>query len=167
MQSGVERASYPSDLTDEQWAIIETVLAASKAKAGRPPKYARREIFNAIFYQARTGCEWRYLPHDLPPWDLVWEHFSRWRDNGLLKRVHDQLRQQVRLQQGREPTPSAAIIDSQSVRTPQKGAVTASTKANSSRAASATSPWTRWVLFWWRSSTAPECPTATGPNSSS
>ena len=135
------RAVYPSDLTDEQWEKIQSVLPNAKGgRTGRRPKYARREIWNAIFYQARTGCQWRYLPHDLPPWQDVWEHFCRWRDAGLIEAAHDALRGQVRLREGREATPSAAIIDSQSVRTAQKGGPTASTRANGSKAASATSP---------------------------
>jgi transposase len=124
----MERQPYPSDLTDEQWEILQQAIPKPK-KAGRPPKYPRREIWNAIFYQDRTGCQWRALPHDLPPWNLVWEHFGRWRDSGLIEQVHDALRTQVRVQEGREESPSAAIIDSQSVRTPQKGGPTATTPA--------------------------------------
>ena len=136
----MERRAYPSDLTDAQWQTIQQVLPPPKGgKSGRPPKYPRREIWNAIFYQASAGCQWRYLPHDLPPWELVWEHFCRWRDEGVIERVHDALREKVRQKQGREPTPSAAIIDSQSVRTAQKGGTTALTRASRSRDASATS----------------------------
>jgi len=128
-------------VTDAQWETIQAVLPAPKGgKSGRPPKWPRREIWNAIFYQARAGCAWRLLPHDLPPWELVWEHFCRWRDAGVIERVHDALREKVRLQAGREPTPSAAIIDSQSVRTPQKGGTTAMMPASRSRGESATSP---------------------------
>ena len=164
----MERAAYPSDLTDEQWAVIQSVLPKAKnGRTGRPPNYQRREIWNAIFYQARTGCEWRYLPHDLPPWQDVWEHFSRWRDNGTLQRVHDALREKVRLQEGRDPTPSAAIIDSQSVRTPQKGGTTASMPANWLKDANATSRWTLWAWFWRWWFTARASRTETGPNSSS
>jgi putative transposase len=132
-----ERKAYPSDLTDEQWQRIEAVLPKAKGgRTGRPRTYALREIWNAIFYQARTGCAWRYLPHDLPPWELVWEHFGRWRDEGTLEQVHDALREQVRVQAGREPTPSAAILDSQTVKTPQKGGSTAMMPARRSKAAS-------------------------------
>jgi len=104
-----------------------------------------REIWNAIFYQARTGCQWRYLPHDLPPHEDVWKHFCRWRDAGVIEAVHDALRVKVRVQAGREPTPSAAIIDSQSVKTPQKGGPTATTKASKSKGASVISSWIRSV----------------------
>jgi putative transposase len=136
-----ERKAYPSDLTDEQWQQIQAVLPKAKeGRTGRPRKYPLREIWNAIFYQARTGCAWRYLPHDLPhdlpPWEVVWEHFCRWRDAGTLEAVHDALREKVRVQAGHEPTPSAAIIDSQSVKTPQKGGPTALTRVRASKAAS-------------------------------
>src|SRR3712207_6566401 len=107
----MERTAYPTDLTDAQWEAIQAVLPKPKGcKSGRPPKYPRREICNAIFYQARAGCAWRLLPHDLPPWELVWEHFCRWRDEGTIERVHDALREKVPEKQGREPTPSAAIL---------------------------------------------------------
>jgi transposase len=124
----MEPEPYPSDLTDAQWVILQQVIPRPK-KSGRPPKYSRRAVWNAIFYQDRTGCQWRALPRDFPPWNLVWEHFCRWRDSGLIQRIHDALRTQVRVQDGREASPSAAIIDSQSVRTPQKGGTTATTPA--------------------------------------
>ena len=135
----MERKAYPSDLTDAQWQRIQEVLPTAKGgRTGRRRTYALREIWNAIFYQARTGCQWRYLPHDLPPWEDVWEHFRHWRDDGTITRVHDALREQVRMQAGKEPTPSAAIMDSQSVKTPQKGGPTALTRTSRSKAASAT-----------------------------
>lgn len=136
----MSRPSYASDLTNEQWNKIEVLLPAAKnGRTGRPRKWCKREIFNAIFYQARTGCAWRHLPHDLPPWNVVWKQFQRWRDEGTIERVHDALREQVREKQGRDPAPSAAILDSQSVKTTQKGGATAMTRARRSRGASATS----------------------------
>jgi putative transposase len=140
----MERKPYLSDLTDEQWEIVQAVVPKAKGgRTGRPGKYPRREIWNAIFYQAKTGCQWRYLPHDLPPWEDVRDHFGRWRDAGVITAVHDALREQVRRQAGREPTPSAAIIDSQSVKTRQKGGPTATTRPRTSKGASGTSPSTR------------------------
>ncbi len=121
----MERLAYPSDLTDDQWHKIEAVLPPARSgRTGRRRKYPLRkyplrQIGNAVFYQARTGCPWRHLPHDFAPHGDGWDHFRRWRDGGLIERVQDALREQVRVQEGREPTPSAAIIDSQSVKTPQ------------------------------------------------
>jgi len=137
----MERQPYPTDLSDQEWQALQAVLPKAKNnRTGRPRKYPPREMWNALFYQLRTGCAWRLLPHDFPPHGDVWEHFCRWRDSGTIERVHDALREQVREKQGREPTPSAAIIDSQSVKTPQKGGTTASTRARRSREGSATSP---------------------------
>ncbi len=136
----MSRPTYASDLTNEQWTRIAAVFPAAKnGRTGRPRKYPKREIWNALFYQARTGCAWRHLPHDLPPWNVVWKQFRRWRDAGTLEGVHDALREQVREKQGREPTPSAAILDSQSVKTAQKGGATAMMRARRSTGASATS----------------------------
>ena len=136
----MERQTYPSDLTDDQWQTIQTVLPPAKGgRTGRPRLYPLRDIWDAVFYQARTGCAWRYLPHDFPPHGDVWDHFRRWRDSGLIEKVHDALRGQVRVKEGREPTPSAAIIDSQSVKTPQKGGPTVLTPVRTSRVASAIS----------------------------
>src|SRR5215208_2726565 len=141
----MERQPYPSDLTDPEWEVIQAVLPPAKGgKTGRPRDYPLREVWNAIFYQARTGCQWEYLPHDFPPHGDVWEHFCRWRDAGVIQAVHDALRGQVRTKEGREPTPSAAIIDSQSVKTSQKGGPTATTPARRSKAASGIWRWIRW-----------------------
>lgn len=105
--------TYPSDLTDEQWALVEPLIPVSPG--GRPRTTALRDVVDAILYVARTGCQWRYLPKDFPPRSTVWGYFNEWRHNGTLGLIHDTLRERVRRQEGREPTPSAGSIDSQSV----------------------------------------------------
>ncbi len=112
---------YPSDLTDAQWALVEPLLS-SAGTGGRPESHPRREVVNAILYLVRTGCSWRQLPKDFPPWATAYWHFARWRDDGSLDRVHDALRDAVRRVEGRDEQPTAAIIDAQSV----KGADTVS-----------------------------------------
>ena len=114
------RKAYPTDLTDAQWAILEPLLPAPKP-GGRPRSVDLREIVNGLLYVLGTGCPWRSLPHDLPPWPTVWTYFRQWRDDGTLDRLHDQLRSQVRQQAERDPHPSALILDSQSVKTAEKG----------------------------------------------
>jgi len=137
--SGQPRAlpRYPSDLTDQEWALIEPLLPAAQP-AGRPRTTDLREVLNALFYVDRTGCQWRALPKDFPPWPTVWSYFRQWRNDGTWQRLHTALREQVRVQGGREATPSAAIIDSQSVKTSQKGGSAAMTAARRSRGASVT-----------------------------
>ena len=104
---------YPSDLTDEQWTLLEPLIP--KTAGGRPRKTSLRDVLDAIFYLTRTGCQWRFLPKDFPPKSTVWEYFGRWRRDGTLARIHDALRQKVRKAFDRQATPSAASIDSQSV----------------------------------------------------
>jgi transposase len=106
---------YPSDLTDAQWEIIEPMLPLPKW-LGRPFKHDRRDIVDAILYVVRTGCAWRYLPVDFPPWQTVYGHFQQFNARGTTERILDELREQVRIAEGREPEPTAGIIDSQSVK---------------------------------------------------
>jgi transposase len=115
-----ERKRYPSDLSDEQWAVIGPFLQAWKAKhpsvSGHEGRYALREIVNSIFYQNRTGCQWAYLPHDLPPKSATYYYFALWRDDGTDQVIHDLLRCQAREKAGRTEDPSAVVLDTQSVR---------------------------------------------------
>lgn len=111
----VSRQAYPSDLTDGQWSVIEALVPAVRS-GGRPGKHPRREIVNAILYVVRSGCSWRQLPHDFPPWATVFWYFKQWRADGTVDRIHDRLRAQVRDGAGRDPMASAGIVDAQSVK---------------------------------------------------
>ena len=115
------RKPYPSDLNDEEWAILDPLIPAVKP-GGRPAQYTRREIVNGILYVLRSGCAWRMVPHDLPAWDSVFGYYNRWRKAGLWQAVHHALYGRLRIAMGRDPEPSAAIADSQSVKTTEKGA---------------------------------------------
>jgi transposase len=116
------RKAYPTDLTDEQWAIIEPLLPQPKPGGrGRPLKYSRREILNAMFYITKGGGHWRLLPHEFASWRIVYWYFGLWRDAGTLERINQELVKQVRTKKGRNPTPSAAVVDSQTVKTTAKG----------------------------------------------
>lgn len=114
-----ERRTYDSDMSDRQWQLITDLIPAIRSNdtiGGRPAKYERREIVNAILYVARTGCQWRLLPHDLPDWQAAYRYFVQWDDAGCFKEINNRLRTTVRLAAGRDAEPSAGIIDSQSVK---------------------------------------------------
>ena len=120
----MQRQPYDTDLTDAEWQLIGPLIPPAKP-GGRPRKYDMREMVNAILYLLRTGCAWRHLPHDFPQWQTVYYYFSKWRDDGTAQRIHDALRKQVREGAERDAEPTAGIMDSQSVKTTEKGVLAA------------------------------------------
>src|SRR5918912_1717209 len=117
------RKTYPSDLTDEQWAIVAPLLPPAKSgpRGGHPRQVDMREVLNTLFYLNRSGCQWDMLPHDLLPKSPVYDYFAQWRDDGTWAKLVQALRERTRVEAGREPTPSAVCIDSPSVKTPELG----------------------------------------------
>lgn len=116
----LKESSYGSDLSDRQWRLVEKQLPKPK-KCGRKPT-DRRWVIDAILYVAVTGCQWRQLPHDFPKWKTVYNTFWAWRRDGVIERIHDALREKARKAAGKKPTPSVAVLDSQSLRTGEGGA---------------------------------------------
>ena len=114
------RKAYPSDLRDEQWELIKG-LVPEPLSGGRPAKYARREVVNAILYVLRSGCAWRMMPHDLPPKETAYACFALWDADGTWEKIEETLRRRVRKREGKRPAPTAAIIDSQAVKTSDQG----------------------------------------------
>src|SRR5215213_5959449 len=108
---------YPSDLSDEEWIILAPLLSSTETR-GRPPKWPLRHVADAVFYLLRSGCAWRTLPREYPPWQTVYYHFRKWRIDGRLRRAHYRLRETVRESERREPDPSAASSTAQVVKTP-------------------------------------------------
>ncbi len=121
MSRGSSRKSYPTDLSDAEWQQIASLLPEQKSPRGRRRVYSYREILNAIFYLLRTGCAWRMLPHNMPPWKIVYHYFRTWRQDGTWERIHDALRRELRVALGKGPEPTGAIVDSQWVKTTEKG----------------------------------------------
>src|SRR6478609_3487855 len=119
---------YPSDLSDTEWQNLRRLLPAPK-RGGRPRTTDLRSVVNAIFYVLRSGCAWRMLPQDFPPFPTVYMYFKQWRDDGTWQRVHDVLRDRIRRLDGRKKSPSAAIVDNQSVKTTEKGGPAATMRA--------------------------------------
>jgi transposase len=114
------RHRYPSDLTDSQWRRILHLVPKPKP-GGRPARYTRREILNAILYQAREGCTWRALPHDLPPYRIAFHYFRAWQADGTWESIHAALREAVRHHAGKTRRPPAGVVDSQTVKTTESG----------------------------------------------
>lgn len=129
------RKPYASDLTTAQWKLIEYLVPPAKP-GGRPREVSMREVLNAIMYVLRSGCAWRLLPHDFPKWNIVYYYFWRFRKDGLWQDIHDLLRDELRVKEGREVSPSAAVLDSQSVKTTEKRGFAVTMPARRSRGAS-------------------------------
>jgi len=117
------RKTYPTDLTDSEWELVKPFILSKwvKGKNGREPHVDKREVVNAIFYVLRTGCAWRMLPHDFPEWETVYGYFKLWEKSGIVEKLHDFLREEVRKKAGKKALPTVGIADSQSVKTTEKG----------------------------------------------
>lgn len=120
---------YPDDLSDEEWILIQPLLPVGPRKQGCKPKYSRREMLNAMFYVLRTGCSWRHIPRDFPPWKSVYDLFRRYKIRGVFEKIHQQLRRGLRQLVKRAAEPSVGIVDSQSVKTTEKGGFVGMTEA--------------------------------------
>lgn len=116
----MQNQKYATDVTDAQWEALQSCIPPEKP-GGRPRRVNIREVINGIFYLLRTGCSWRMLPNDYPEWPVVYYYFRRWKKNGTWKKIHDTLRGKVRKKAGKSEQPTAGIIDSQSVKTTEKG----------------------------------------------
>jgi putative transposase len=120
MDAPTRRQRYPSDLSDAEWELVRGMIPG-EVGGGRHRDTDIRAVVNGILYLVRSGCSWRMLPNDFPPWSTVHHYYRRWRKDGTVPRIHDALRREVRVQAGRDPEPSAAVIDSQSVKTTEVG----------------------------------------------
>ena len=132
------RRSYPTDRTDDEWWVLEPLIPPAKP-GGRPRSVDPREIINALRYLLRSGGAWRLLPHEFPPWPTVYAYFRRWEADGTWERIAGALRRDLRVALGRRAEPSAAVLDSQTVKTTEKGGHAATTRGRRPRGASAMS----------------------------
>ena len=125
------RQAYDSDLNDAEWERIRPLIPRHPPN-GRTPRIRKREIVNAIFYLNKTGCQWRSLPHDFPCWSTVHDYYRQWRHSGVWDSIVGELRREIRVAEGKSPEPTAAIVDSQSVKTTEKGGRTGTMQARKS-----------------------------------
>ena len=116
---------YPSDLTDAEWEFVQNDLKVDYSKGGRPQKHSKRQFLNAIFYVLRTGCQWRYLPGEYPPWQSVYTQLRRWNQKGCIERVYEKIYTMARRALGKYERATVGIVDSQSVKTTEKGVLRA------------------------------------------
>ena len=126
----MDRKPYPSDLSDAEWQLIEPHIPPADP-GGRPREADMREVLNGIYYVLKSGCQWDMLPHDLPPKGTVFHYYNEWRKDGTWAKLNAALRGELRKELGRTKTPSAAIVDSQSVKTSSKGGHVGSTAGSS------------------------------------
>jgi putative transposase len=112
---------YPSDLTDAEWELVKGELETDFSKGGRPPTHSKRALLNAVFYLVRTGCQWRFLPQEYPPWQAVYAQMRRWEEKGSVDRVYEKIYAQGRKAAGKAERATVGIVDSQSIKTTEKG----------------------------------------------